>query len=73
MENWGLITYREKSLLVEEGRTSTSQIQHILSIIVHELAHQVGCIWSRGGGSQKRFYSLPNKKHSSDNLRLKTL
>uniref|UniRef100_A0A182K989 Aminopeptidase n=1 Tax=Anopheles christyi TaxID=43041 RepID=A0A182K989_9DIPT len=50
MENWGLITYRESSLLyVQEDATSMQQ-QRIASIISHELAHQwfgnlVTCEW----------------------------
>lgn len=40
MENWGLITYRESSLLyVPEDATSLQQ-QRIATIIAHELAHQ---------------------------------
>uniref|UniRef100_A0A4Y0BN47 Aminopeptidase n=2 Tax=Anopheles funestus TaxID=62324 RepID=A0A4Y0BN47_ANOFN len=50
MENWGLITYRESSLLyVPEDATSLQQ-QRIATIIAHELAHQwfgnlVTCEW----------------------------
>lgn len=50
MENWGLITYRESSLLyVPEDATSLQQ-QRIATIISHELAHQwfgnlVTCEW----------------------------
>ncbi len=39
MENWGLITYREASLLVDEN--STVQVkQGVALIIAHEVAHQ---------------------------------
>ncbi|XP_053667734.1 membrane alanyl aminopeptidase-like [Anopheles marshallii] len=50
MENWGLITYRESSLLyVPEDATSLQQ-QRIATIISHELAHQwfgnlITCEW----------------------------
>lgn len=40
MENWGLITFRETSLLV--GKQSSSlEKQVVASVIAHELAHQV--------------------------------
>ena len=41
MENWGLITYREASLLYQEGVTPSSRKQWIVETITHELAHQV--------------------------------
>ncbi len=40
MENWGAVTYRESTLLVDEGRTSTSNKQWVALVIAHELAHQ---------------------------------
>ncbi len=40
MENWGLITYRETSLLVEKGRSSLATRQYVSSVIAHELSHQ---------------------------------
>ncbi|KAJ8417415.1 hypothetical protein AAFF_G00286420 [Aldrovandia affinis] len=40
MENWGLITYRETALLYEEGISSTSNKEFIVTVIAHELAHQ---------------------------------
>lgn len=40
MENWGLITYRETSLLYEEGTSSTKSKQWVATVIAHELAHQ---------------------------------
>ncbi len=48
MENWGLITYRQASILHKEGVTSDSSKQWIVQTITHELAHQV-CIrvWVR--------------------------
>ncbi|XP_065216102.1 puromycin-sensitive aminopeptidase-like [Planococcus citri] len=39
MENWGLITYRENYLLVDESNTSASTKQNVALIIGHELAH----------------------------------
>ncbi|KAL7730084.1 hypothetical protein ACLKA6_009364 [Drosophila palustris] len=40
MENWGLITYREASLLYAEEASSLTDKQHVTNIIAHELAHQ---------------------------------
>ena len=42
MENWGLITYRETSLLYDPAITSTAGKQWVATVISHELAHQVG-------------------------------
>ena len=39
MENWGLVTYREIYLLVDENSTVTSR-QDVALVIAHELAHQ---------------------------------
>ncbi len=40
MENWGLITYRETSLLYSEEETSAKAKQWIAIVVAHELAHQ---------------------------------
>ncbi len=40
MENWGLITFREAALLVDEDDTPADSRQHIAGVIGHELAHQ---------------------------------
>lgn len=40
MENWGLITYRETALLVDERASSAADIQRAVTVIAHELAHQ---------------------------------
>ena len=40
MENWGLITYRENSLLFSEFQTSVIAKQWIAVVVAHELAHQ---------------------------------
>ncbi|XP_059093631.1 endoplasmic reticulum aminopeptidase 1-like isoform X1 [Tigriopus californicus] len=40
MENWGLITYRETSLLYSETQTSADAKQWIAVVVAHELAHQ---------------------------------
>ncbi|MEX2803977.1 M1 family metallopeptidase [Streptococcus sp. H31] len=39
MENWGLVTYREIYLLVDENSTVKSR-QNVALVIAHELAHQ---------------------------------
>lgn len=40
MENWGLITYRETSLLYKEGETGAPAQQWVAVVVAHELAHQ---------------------------------
>lgn len=39
MENWGLVTYREVYLLVDENSTVTSR-QQVALVVAHEVAHQ---------------------------------
>jgi aminopeptidase N len=41
MENWGLITYRMSSLLVDVETSSLSAKQRVAYVVSHELAHQV--------------------------------
>ena len=40
MENWGLITYRETALLVDEKESSAAGRQRVAIVVGHELAHQ---------------------------------
>ncbi|CAM9808130.1 unnamed protein product [Ectocarpus sp. 4 AP-2014] len=40
MENWGLVTYREVDLLIDEAQAASQQRQRVCSVITHELAHQ---------------------------------
>lgn len=40
MENWGLITYREHTLLVDEENTTLGTKQYVAMVVAHELAHQ---------------------------------
>eukprot|EP00996_Jenningsia_fusiforme_P000137 NODE_1098_length_1706_cov_26.131563_g974_i0.p1 GENE.NODE_1098_length_1706_cov_26.131563_g974_i0~~NODE_1098_length_1706_cov_26.131563_g974_i0.p1 ORF type:complete len:547 (+),score=123.18 NODE_1098_length_1706_cov_26.131563_g974_i0:69-1643(+) len=40
MENWGLVTYREVDLLIDEETASSQQKQRVASVVAHELAHQ---------------------------------
>ncbi|XP_048858596.1 glutamyl aminopeptidase-like isoform X2 [Brienomyrus brachyistius] len=40
MENWGLITYRESSLLYDASESSSYNKMNVASIISHELVHQ---------------------------------
>lgn len=40
MENWGMMTFRESLLLVDEENTSTQRRQFVAEIVGHELAHQ---------------------------------
>ncbi len=39
MENWGAVTYRESTLLVDEQNSSTGNKQWVALVIAHELAH----------------------------------
>ena len=40
MENWGLVTYRENALMIDETKVSNQTKQRVASIVAHELAHQ---------------------------------
>ncbi|HEX6462275.1 MAG TPA: M1 family metallopeptidase [Candidatus Saccharimonadales bacterium] len=40
MENWGLITYRETTLLADPEHTSVSSRHYIATVVTHELSHQ---------------------------------
>lgn len=40
MENWGLITYRERVLLDYPGETSQSTREYIALVVAHETSHQ---------------------------------
>lgn len=40
LENWGLVMYRERDLLVEASGTPIVSLQRIVRLVLHELAHQ---------------------------------
>jgi aminopeptidase N len=40
MENWGLITYRERVLLAYPGETAQSSLEYIAMVVAHETSHQ---------------------------------
>ncbi|XP_068266131.1 aminopeptidase N [Nyctibius grandis] len=40
MENWGLVTYRENSLLFDDAYSSIGNKERVVTVIGHELAHQ---------------------------------
>uniref|UniRef100_A0A8C3S181 Peptidase M1 membrane alanine aminopeptidase domain-containing protein n=1 Tax=Chelydra serpentina TaxID=8475 RepID=A0A8C3S181_CHESE len=40
MENWGLVTYRENSLLYDPLFSSIGNKERVVTVIAHELAHQ---------------------------------
>lgn len=42
MENWGLVTYRESNLAYDPQSSSISNKERVVTVIAHELAHQVG-------------------------------
>lgn len=41
MENWGLVTYRESALLYDPLSSSIGNKERVVTVIAHELAHQV--------------------------------
>ena len=41
MENWGLLTFREETLLYDDNTSSVADRKLVTKIIAHELAHQV--------------------------------
>ena len=44
MENWGLITFRENALLIDNQSSGISSRQRVAYVIAHEIAHQVSSI-----------------------------
>lgn len=40
MENWGCITYREQTMLVDPANTTLTNKQYVAMVVAHELAHQ---------------------------------
>lgn len=40
MENWGLVTYRETALMIDEQKASSQSKQRVAIVVAHELAHQ---------------------------------
>ena len=40
MENWGCITFREQTLLVDPKNTSLGNKQYVAMVVAHELTHQ---------------------------------
>jgi len=40
MENWGLVTYREVALLIDEKNSSAAAKQMVAIVVGHEIAHQ---------------------------------
>ena len=40
MENWGLVTYRETALMIDETKASSQAKQRVAIVVAHELAHQ---------------------------------
>jgi aminopeptidase N len=41
MENWGLITFKETSLLCSDEESSVNDRRRVNAVISHELAHMV--------------------------------
>ena len=61
MENWGLITFEETCLLVDDLKTSTANKQRVAIVIAHELAHQWYGI-SHSVSFKRRRHTLKNIK-----------
>ncbi len=40
MENWGLVTYRENTLLIDPENSASYAYQRVANVVAHELAHQ---------------------------------
>lgn len=40
MENWGLLTYKERNVLYNHQLSSTASKQSIINVISHEISHQ---------------------------------
>ncbi len=40
MENWGAVTYRESTLLIDEEHSGTANKQWVALVVAHEMAHQ---------------------------------
>jgi aminopeptidase N len=40
MENWGLVTYREVALMIDDATASSQSKQRVATVVAHELAHQ---------------------------------
>ena len=40
MENWGLVTYREVDLMIDETTAPSARKQRVAIVVAHELAHQ---------------------------------
>ena len=51
MENWGLITYREKYLLHDPDNYDIGNKIHVARVVAHELAHMVT---PRKGGDRRQ-------------------
>lgn len=67
MENWGLITYRETSLLFDPKTSSTSDKLWVTKVIAHELAHQVPGFHGILLGSKEHYAEHP--QYSPNNVK----
>lgn len=40
MENWGCVTFRESTLLIDPVQSDLADKQHVSDVVIHELSHQ---------------------------------
>jgi aminopeptidase N len=41
MENWGLVTYRENALMIDEAKASPQSKQRVAIVVAHELGKPI--------------------------------
>jgi len=58
MEHWGLVTFRETSVLFKEGVSSSTNQEQVALTVAHELAH----MWF---GNLGMYYIFTTKKSKS--------
>jgi len=68
-EHWGLVTFRESHLLYDEHQLNDFVKQRHVSIIAHELAHNVRCLSRLLPTHYFRFFSIAHLlRHTSPSV-----